>query len=142
MIPTRQTVVRPQVALVAVLGMTAVLAAAPAAAQEAPEPRVPAAPDRVELPPSTLLPLREVRAADRASAADRTDAIINGALILAGAAGVIDNVVFHWILGWHRLIEDHPHTLELEIAVVAVSAAMLATGIVRERRARRTAEDR
>jgi hypothetical protein len=69
----------------------------------------------------------------------RNDAMLNGAMIIVGALGVFDNVVVHWILGWHRIIEDHPHALELEIAAVAVSTAMLATGIVRERNARRRA---
>jgi hypothetical protein len=91
----------------------------------------------VDMLSSTRLPVREVPVTDRTIERDRNDAMINGALILAGAVGVVDNVVFHWILGWHRIIEDHPHALELEIAVVAVSAAMLAAGIIRERRARR-----
>ncbi len=67
---------------------------------------------------------------------ERTDAMLNGALIGLGALGILDNVVVHWILGWHRAIEDHPHTLEIEIGIVVVSTAMLVTGIVRERRAR------
>jgi hypothetical protein len=69
----------------------------------------------------------------------RNDAMLNGALIVVGALGVFDNVVVHWILGWHRIIEDHPHALELEIAAVAASTALLVTGIVRERNARRRA---
>jgi hypothetical protein len=67
----------------------------------------------------------------------RNDAMLNGALIVVGALGVLDNVVVHWILGWHRIIDDHPHALELEIAAVAVSAALLGAGILRERNARR-----
>jgi hypothetical protein len=70
-------------------------------------------------------------------ARQRNDAMLNGALIVVGALGVIDNIVVHWILGWHRIVEDHPHALELEIAAVAASTALLATGIIRERRARR-----
>jgi len=92
-----------------------------------------------------LHPEPGVRAATRLAAAsgevqpdgrDRTDAMLNGALIALGALGILDNVVVHWILGWHRAIEDHPHTLEIEIGIVAVSTAMLVTGFVRERRAR------
>jgi uncharacterized membrane protein len=63
--------------------------------------------------------------------------MLNGALISLGALGIFDNVVIHWILGWHRAIEDSPYALEIEIGIVAVSAPMLAAGVVRERRARR-----
>jgi uncharacterized membrane protein len=69
--------------------------------------------------------------------AGRSDAMINGALIALGALGIFDNVVIHWILGWHRAIEDSPYALHLEIGIVAASTAMLVTGVVRERRARR-----
>jgi hypothetical protein len=66
----------------------------------------------------------------------RDGAMLNGALIALGALGIFDNVVVHWILGWHRAIEDSPHYLEIEIAIVTVSTAMLVAGVVRERRAR------
>lgn len=74
---------------------------------------------------------------DQAQARGRNDAIINGALISVGALGVIDNLLVHWILGWHRAIEGSPYALHMEIGTVAVSAAMLLIGVVRERRARR-----
>ena len=65
--------------------------------------------------------------------------MVNGALLTVGAAAVVDNLVFHWLLGWHRLIEDapDPEVLLLEVAVVAVGVAVVATGVWRERRARR-----
>jgi hypothetical protein len=69
----------------------------------------------------------------------RNDAMLNGALIALGTLGVFDNVMVHWILGWHRAIEDSPHNLEIEIGIVVASSAMLVAGIVRERRARRAA---
>jgi hypothetical protein len=68
--------------------------------------------------------------------ARRNDAMVNGGLIALGALGIIDNVVVHWILGWHRAIEDHPHNLQIEVGIVAASAAMLTAGVWRERRAR------
>jgi uncharacterized membrane protein len=77
--------------------------------------------------------------ADRAHS--RTDAMLNGALIALGALGILDNVVVHWLLGWHRPIEHSPYALEAEIGIVAVSAAMLIAGFVRERRARRAVGD-
>jgi len=73
---------------------------------------------------------------ETADGGDRNSAMINGALIAVGTLGVVDNVVVHWILGWHRAIEGSPYSLQMEIGIVAVSAAMVATGIVRERRSR------
>jgi hypothetical protein len=35
-------------------------------------------------------------------AGSRNDAMLNGALIALGALGIFDNVVVHWMLGWHR----------------------------------------
>jgi uncharacterized membrane protein len=54
----------------------------------------------------------------RQSRAERIDAMLNGMLILAGMLGTVDNVLVHWILGLHRLIEDSPYTLHAEIALV------------------------
>jgi uncharacterized membrane protein len=61
---------------------------------------------------------------------ERADAIGNGALMVIGAAGVVDNVVFHWLLGWHRLIEGVPDpTMFLfELGVVLVRFVLLAIG--------------
>jgi hypothetical protein len=33
-----------------------------------------------------------------------TDAMVNGALITLGSLGTADNIVIHWVLGWHRLV--------------------------------------
>jgi uncharacterized membrane protein len=68
---------------------------------------------------------------------ERNAAVLNGALIAIGALGIYDNVVVHWILGWHRAIEGSPYSLHIEIGVVTVSALMLASGVARELRARR-----
>jgi uncharacterized membrane protein len=69
--------------------------------------------------------------------AERNDAMLNGMLILAGLLGTVDNVLVHWFLGLHRLIEDSPYTLHAEIALVMVSAGALAVGTWREYHARR-----
>lgn len=121
-------------------------AGAPAAAQE-PAPSisqeaVPAAlqataPDpRLELDTRPAISLRRNGADEPSASMSRNHTMINGGLIALGALGIFDNVVVHWILGWHRAIEDHPHNLEIEIGIVAASAAMLTAGIWRERRAR------
>jgi hypothetical protein len=68
--------------------------------------------------------------------AHRNDALLNGALIAVGAAGILDNVIAHWILGLHRAVPGE-HALAVEIGIVAVSAAMLGAGLWRERNARR-----
>jgi uncharacterized membrane protein len=34
---------------------------------------------------------------------------LDGALIAVGALAVVDNVVVHWLLGWHRLVDDWSH---------------------------------
>jgi uncharacterized membrane protein len=67
---------------------------------------------------------------------ERNLAMINGALIALGALGIVDNIVFHWILELHRAVPG-PHALTVEAALVIVSAGLLVLGIWRERRARR-----
>lgn len=69
---------------------------------------------------------------------DRTDALVNGALMIVGAAAVVDNVIFHWIFGWHRLIEgvSDPEMFLLELAVVVVGTILFTVGFWREWRAR------
>jgi hypothetical protein len=62
----------------------------------------------------------------------RTSANLNGALIVIGLLGTLDNVLVHWILGLHRLIEGSAYTLHAEIALVIASSAILAIGIYRE----------
>jgi uncharacterized membrane protein len=66
----------------------------------------------------------------------RTSANINGALIVIGLLGTVDNVLIHWILGLHRLIEGSEYTLHVEILLVFASALILAIGIYREWSAR------
>lgn len=65
----------------------------------------------------------------------RTDAMINGALIALGALGVIDNVVFHWMLGLHRAVPG-PGALRVEVALIAAGVLLSSTGVWREHRAR------
>lgn len=66
----------------------------------------------------------------------RTDAMINGALIALGGLGILDNVVFHWLLELHRAIPGE-HALEVELVLVAASVALLLLGVGREYRARK-----
>lgn len=67
----------------------------------------------------------------------RTDALVNGALISVGALGIVDNIVAHWLLGLHRAVPG-PYATPVEVTLVAFSAALLALGIRREVRARRS----
>ena len=68
---------------------------------------------------------------------ERTDAMINGVLIALGAAGVLDNLVIHWILGLHRLGPwGDPITLYLEAGLIVLGAAILTIGAWREWTAR------
>lgn len=62
--------------------------------------------------------------------------MLNGALVAVGAVGVGDNVIFHWLLGWHRLNQAWTSTENLlaEGVLVGLSAGMAAAGIHRERR--------
>lgn len=71
---------------------------------------------------------------------ERADTVVNGALMVIGAAGVVDTVVFHWLLGWHRLIEGvpDPTMFLLELGVVLVGVVLLAIGAWQERTARRS----
>lgn len=66
----------------------------------------------------------------------RTDAMINGALIALGVLGMLDNIVVHWLLELHRAIPGE-HAFEVELALVAGSAVLLFLGIWREHRTRR-----
>jgi uncharacterized membrane protein len=66
---------------------------------------------------------------------ERTDALLNGALIAAGAIAVVDNAVAHWLLGLHRAVPG-PAAPAVEVGLVVLGAAMLVAGLWRERRAR------
>ncbi len=67
---------------------------------------------------------------------ESNDAMINGPLIALGALGIVDNIVFHWILEFHRAV-PRPHALTVEVGLVIVGAGLLVLGIWREERARR-----
>ena len=67
---------------------------------------------------------------------ERNNAMINGALIALGALGIVDNIVFHWILELHRAVPGR-HALTVEVVLVIVSAGLLLLGLWREGRARR-----
>lgn len=67
---------------------------------------------------------------------DRTDALVNGALIALGASAILDNIVTHWILGIHRVIAG-PWAGPVEWVVLILGAAVLGLGLWREARARR-----
>jgi uncharacterized membrane protein len=69
----------------------------------------------------------------------RTDAMLNGALIAVGALGIVDNIVVHWLLELHRAIPG-PHATTVEVILIWISALLLATGILREVRARKRAK--
>jgi uncharacterized membrane protein len=67
---------------------------------------------------------------------ERTDALVNGALIALGALAIVDNVVVHWLLGLHRAVPG-PWAGAVEAGLVLLGAGLLAVGVWRERRARR-----
>jgi uncharacterized membrane protein len=63
------------------------------------------------------------------------DGLLSGALIALGTLAVIDNVVFHWWLGFHRFNEawSHETNLAVEVALVAVGVVMVGIGVRRIR---------
>jgi hypothetical protein len=67
---------------------------------------------------------------------ERSDALLNGALIALGALAILDNVVVHWLLGLHRAVPG-PNALAVEWFLIAVGAVVFGVGVWRERRARR-----
>jgi uncharacterized membrane protein len=64
------------------------------------------------------------------------DGILNAALIALGALAVVDNVVFHWLLAFHRFKQAWSGSVYVEVLLVLIGAAMVTVGFVRERRAR------
>jgi uncharacterized membrane protein len=62
--------------------------------------------------------------------------MVNGALIALGILGIVDNVVFHWMLELHRAVPG-PHALTVEVVLVIISTGLLFLGIWQEARARR-----
>jgi uncharacterized membrane protein len=70
-------------------------------------------------------------------AAQRNIAALNGALMAIGLLGVVDNVVFHWLLGLHRLFDGpEPVVFAAEAVIVVVGIALFGLGMFREGRAR------
>jgi uncharacterized membrane protein len=67
---------------------------------------------------------------------ERSDAMLNGALIALGALAILDNVVAHWLLGLHRAVPG-PHALTVEWSLIGLGAVLVIIGVWRERRARR-----
>jgi uncharacterized membrane protein len=65
----------------------------------------------------------------------RSDAMLNGALVAIGALGVVDNIVVHWLLGLHRAVPG-PNALAVELVLVAISVGLFVLGTWREVQAR------
>lgn len=67
---------------------------------------------------------------------DRNDGIVNAALVALGPLAMVDNVVFHWLLAFHRFKQVWSGSVYVEVLLVLTGAAMATVGLVRERRAR------
>jgi uncharacterized membrane protein len=65
----------------------------------------------------------------------RNSAMVNGALIALGTLGIIDNVLFHWILQLHRAVPG-PSAIVIELALVIVSFGVLLLEVLHELRER------
>ena len=55
---------------------------------------------------------------------------LSAVLVAVGALAVVDNVVFHWLLGWHQLIEGWPYNAYAEAALVLLGVTMFMTGVL------------
>lgn len=141
---TRVSWITPRAAMPPTLAALLLLASAAGAQQRQPgfeSGATASATHLARVPTPQLLLIHRDASVQQEMAADssaRSDAMLNAALIALGALGIFDNVVVHWMLGWHRAIEGSPYNLQIELGIVAVSTAMLVTGLVRERRARAT----
>ena len=82
------------------------------------------------------LPSRE---RGRRGRSERTDALIDGALVALGAAAILDNVFSHWLLGLHRAVPGEWAT-PVEVALAVLGAVLVMLGLRREVRARRRDE--
>jgi uncharacterized membrane protein len=58
------------------------------------------------------------------------DRAVAGALVALGLLAVVDNVVFHWLLGWHRLNQAWSAEVNLaaEAALVVLGMVMVTAG--------------
>jgi len=72
------------------------------------------------------------------SLGQRNAALLNGALIALGALAIVDNLLFHWLLGLHRAVPG-PNATAVEIGLVVLGTVLLVIGLWREQRARRGA---
>lgn len=61
--------------------------------------------------------------------------MLNGALMAMGVLAVLDNVLFHWLLGLHRAVPGE-HALEVEYALIGSGVILLGVGAWREFRSR------
>lgn len=68
----------------------------------------------------------------------RNGILINGILISLGLVFVIDNIFFHWIFKWHRILPDHILSNYLEVSIFILGLVLLGIGINREINGRRT----
>lgn len=59
---------------------------------------------------------------------------VDGALVALGVLAVIDNLVFHWLLGFHRFKEGWAGSIYVEVGVALVGVVMVAVGARRLRR--------
>ena len=56
---------------------------------------------------------------------DRNDGIVNAALMVLGVLAVVDNVLFHWLLAFHRFKQGWPGSIYVEVVLVVVGSAMV-----------------
>jgi len=50
---------------------------------------------------------------------------LDGALLTVGALAVVDNVVFHWLLGFHRFKDGWEGSIVAEVLLVLLGVAMV-----------------
>jgi uncharacterized membrane protein len=53
---------------------------------------------------------------------------VDGALVALGVLAVIDNLVFHWLLSFHRFKDGWPGSIYVEVGVVVIGVAMAVVG--------------
>lgn len=63
---------------------------------------------------------------------ERNYVLLNGALISLGLAAILDMLIPHWLLKWHRLVPNHTLSTYLEIALFIVGLVLFGAGIYRE----------